>query len=94
MTLSYANGPSFEKSFDVKTGRRIDPTTVITGDKYDQFPATIPLVDETHGGEDVAVFASGPWSHLFSGVYEQNTIPHIMGYASCLGDGLKMCNKQ
>ncbi|XP_037808615.1 alkaline phosphatase [Lucilia sericata] len=92
MTLSYANGPSYEKSFDTKNGHRIDPTTVITGDKYDQFPSAMPFEDETHGGDDVAVYANGPWSHLFSGVYEQNTIPHIMGYASCLGNGLKMCN--
>ncbi|KAM7361713.1 alkaline phosphatase 5 [Cochliomyia hominivorax] len=93
MTLSYANGPSYEKSFDNKNGHRIDPTTVITGDIYDQFSSTMPLEYETHGGDDVPVYASGPWSHLLTGVYEQNVIPHIMGYASCLGDGLKMCNR-
>lgn len=32
-------------------------------------------------------------SHLFSGVYEQNTIPHIVAYAACLGDGLTVCNE-
>lgn len=57
----------------------------------DTFPATAPLESATHGGEDVAVFASGPWSHLFTGVYEQNTIPHMMAYAACVGDGLKAC---
>lgn len=31
-------------------------------------------------------------SHLFSGVYEQNTIPHIVGYAACIGDGLTACD--
>ncbi|GBP04313.1 Alkaline phosphatase, tissue-nonspecific isozyme [Eumeta japonica] len=45
----------------------------------------VPLESETHGGDDVAVFASGPFAHLFTGVYEQNFIPHAMGYASCLG---------
>ena len=94
MTLSYANGPSYVKSFDTTNGHRIDPTTVITGDKYDAYPSTWGLEDETHGGDDVAVYASGPWSHLFSGVYEQNAIPHIMGYASCLGSGLQMCQRQ
>lgn len=93
MTLSYANGPSNEKSFDSKKGRRIDPTTVVTGDINDQFPAAVPLDQETHGGDDVPVYASGPWSHLLSGVYEQSTIPHIMGFASCLGKGLTMCWK-
>lgn len=94
MTLSYGNGPSYAKSFDTQNGQRFDPTSVVTGDKYDQFPSAMPFEDETHGGDDVPVYASGPWSHLFSGVYEQNTIPHIMNYASCLGDGLKMCNRQ
>lgn len=91
MTLSYANGPSYEKFFDVSNGKRIDPTTKITGSIYDEFPSSLPLEIETHGGDDVAVYASGPWSHLFTGVYEQNAIPHLMGYASCLGDGLHMC---
>lgn len=33
-----------------------------------QYPATVPLDMESHGGEDVAVFAIGPWSHLFTGL--------------------------
>lgn len=90
--LSYANGPNFSKSFDSKVHERVDPSTYINGSIYDQFPAAWPFEYETHGGDDVAVFASGPWSHLFSGVYEQNAIPHLMGYASCLGEGLQMCN--
>lgn len=93
MTLSYANGPSYEKFYDVANKERLDPTTLITGDVHDQFPATAPLDSETHGGDDVAVFASGPWAHLFTGVYEQNTIPHLMAYASCLSNGLTVCSK-
>ncbi|XP_036322972.1 membrane-bound alkaline phosphatase-like [Rhagoletis pomonella] len=91
MTLSYANGPSYEKFYDVDNKVRRDPTTIVTGDIYDVFPATAPLDTETHGGDDVAVFAVGPWAHLFTGAYEQNTIPHIMAYASCLSDGLTVC---
>lgn len=41
--------------------------------------------DETHGGDDVGVFARGPFSHLFTGVFEQSFIPHAMKYAACLG---------
>jgi alkaline phosphatase len=33
---------------------------------------------ETHGGEDVAVFAGGPGAHLIHGVIEQNVIFHVM----------------
>ncbi|XP_053947174.1 membrane-bound alkaline phosphatase-like [Anastrepha ludens] len=92
LTLSYANGPGYETFYDVVNKVRRDPTTLITGDIYDAFPATAPLDSETHGGDDVAVFASGPWSHLFTGTYEQNTIPHLMAYASCLSDGLTACS--
>jgi alkaline phosphatase len=34
---------------------------------------------ETHGGEDVGIFAWGPMSHLFHGVKEENYIAHAMG---------------
>ena len=43
--------------------------------------ATIPMSSETHSGEDVAVYAKGPWAHLFDGVVEQNYIFHVMNYA-------------
>lgn len=59
--------------------------SILDGDNY-EFPATVPLESETHGGDDVGVFAIGPHAHLFSGVIEQNLIPHIMAYSSCLGD--------
>ena len=41
----------------------------------------VPLVDETHGGEDVAIFAGGPWAHLFRGVQEQSYIYYVMRHA-------------
>jgi len=44
--------------------------------------AAIPLGSETHGGEDVVVYATGPMAHLFRGVQEQNYIYHVMRYAS------------
>lgn len=40
--------------------------------------AIIPLSSETHGAEDVAVFAKGPKAHLFHGTIEQNVIFHVM----------------
>lgn len=50
-------------------------------------PALAPLNTETHGGDDVAIFANGPWSHLFSGTIQQSNIPHFLGFASCIGKG-------
>lgn len=49
------------------------------------------LQNETHGGDDVSIYAIGPWAHLFTGVYEQNVIPHLIGFASCIGDGPSIC---
>lgn len=45
---------------------------------------------ETHGGEDVMVFARGPWAHLFSGNYEQNLIPLTMGFAAGVGPAARV----
>lgn len=56
------------------------------------FPGMVPIYSETHGGEDVAVFAHGPWQHLFTGSYEQNLLPHLMGYAMCLDEELYGCS--
>jgi alkaline phosphatase len=39
---------------------------------------TVPLNSETHAGEDVAIFASGPLAHYVHGVIEQNWIYHVM----------------
>ncbi|MGE0684024.1 MAG: alkaline phosphatase [Candidatus Binatia bacterium] len=38
----------------------------------------LPLDAETHGGEDVAIYATGPQAHLIHGVLEQNVIFHVM----------------
>lgn len=46
--------------------------------------SAVPLDAETHGGEDVAIYAKGPMAHLFHGVKEQNYIAHVMAYAACL----------
>jgi len=43
--------------------------------------ALIPKSSETHSGEDVAVYAKGPWAHLFDGTIEQNVVFHVMHHA-------------
>ncbi|XP_053685594.1 membrane-bound alkaline phosphatase-like [Sabethes cyaneus] len=92
MTLTYANGLGFYDHMDVENKGRMDIRKMDTSADYFRYPATLPVELETHGGEDVAVYASGPWSHLFTGSYEQNAIPHMMAYASCIGSGLKACS--
>ena len=56
-----------------------------------QAQSAVPLRHETHGGEDVAVFAKGPMAHLLHGVHEQNYIPHVMAYAACIGANHDHC---
>lgn len=53
----------------------------------------VPLDSETHGGDDVAVFALGPRHHVFTGLYEQSQLPHLMAYAACIGPGLHACHE-
>jgi alkaline phosphatase len=40
--------------------------------------ATVPLSNETHGGEDVGIWARGPGAHAVRGTLEQHAIFHVM----------------
>lgn len=87
-TLSYANGPGAcqETGKDaegkpVYDCKRYDLTNVDTMGADFRQQSLVPLYSETHGGEDVAAFASGPGANLVSGVIEQNELFHIMGRA-------------
>ncbi|XP_060653467.1 alkaline phosphatase [Drosophila nasuta] len=94
-TLSYANGPDYQRFYTAAVNgsvERVDLRNLNIGDKDERYPHGVPMSEETHGGGDVAVYANGPWAHLFSGVYEQNTLPHLMAYASCIGPGIKACD--
>ncbi len=44
----------------------------------------VPLESETHSGEDVPIYASGPGAHLISGSNEQTIIFHAINYAGGL----------
>ncbi len=47
--------------------------------------AAVPLASETHGGEDVPIYAGGPGAALFHGVREQNYVYHVLAAALRLG---------
>ncbi len=79
-TLSYANGPG------AVTGERSTPVTGIEAQQQAAVPTgymmdSYEIMAETHGGEDVALFAIGPKSHLVGGVMEQHVIFHIIRHA-------------
>lgn len=85
-TLGYMNGPGACAGREGAEGPcvRQDLSGVDTTAPDFRQPALVPMYSETHGGEDVAIFARGPGSELISGVMEQNEIFHVMGYASGL----------
>lgn len=82
-TLSYANGMGFFNTYDI-TGARQNMTNTNFTDPYLLYMTSVGR-SEVHGGEDVGVYSIGPWSHLFSGNYEQNNIPVAMAYAAQIG---------
>ena len=75
-TLSYANGPGYRGP-----GSRPDLTNEDTADVDFLQEALLPLGSETHAGEDVAVFATGPSAHLIRGVQEQTISFYVMAKA-------------
>ncbi|XP_033104633.1 alkaline phosphatase-like isoform X5 [Anneissia japonica] len=92
-TLAYANGPGGLKVSESYNATNLRPnnTGVDTEDRDYKQDALVPLSSETHGGEDVAIYATGPMAHLFHGVHEQNYIMHVMKYAACVGDNKEHC---
>ncbi len=94
-TLGYTNGRGFmdlgpETDADagysqaINTGR-MDLTNVNTETPGFHQEALIPLGSETHAGEDVAIYGTGPGAHNVIGTNEQNVIFHVMNTAGNLG---------
>ena len=67
-TLGYGNGPG------AVTGDRGTPETGVMATQQ----SLVPLGSETHGGEDVALYAQGPGAERARGVIEQNRIYDII----------------
>lgn len=77
--------PAPAKTFkDTKSGRP-DLTGVDTANPNYMQEAMLPLGDETHGGDDVAIYANGPNAHLIRGSMEENWIFYVMADALRLG---------
>ncbi|WP_296246010.1 alkaline phosphatase [uncultured Stenotrophomonas sp.] len=93
-TLSYANGPGYTgasnqqpagpkrfphspSSFETANGRP-DLTHVDTEHPDYMQEALVPSKSESHGGEDVGIWARGPGSKAVRGTMEQNTIYHLI----------------
>lgn len=78
-TLAYANGPGAVRELP-----RTTPATGVSALAQSLVPTDSMnidgsvTIDETHGGEDVALYATGVGAHRVSGVMEQNRIFDIM----------------
>lgn len=87
-TLGYRDGPGFAVDaggdtrylMPIATGRH-DLSEVDTTHPDFHQEALVPLQSEGHTGEDVAIYARGPWSHLFHSTHEQHYIYHVMRHA-------------
>ncbi|MEZ5892211.1 MAG: alkaline phosphatase [Parvularculaceae bacterium] len=89
-TLGYANGPGtvFKKDANLKNGRPAPTQEQATALDFLQ-PSLVPTGGETHGGQDVTIYVSGPDAQLFGGVVEQNYIFHVINDALGLTDRAK-----
>ncbi len=86
-TLSYANGEDYNYH-NIANGTqamRHNLTGEDTSDFHFRQTNSGLRYSETHGGDDVAIFARGPMSHLFHTTHDQTHIAHVMGYAACMG---------
>ncbi|MDJ0864761.1 MAG: alkaline phosphatase [Myxococcota bacterium] len=93
-TLGYANGPGYPGATDLQpegpkrfphrpgrataAGGRPDLSAVDTTDPDYLQETAVPLRSETHGGEDVPIYAGGPGAELFHGVQEQSYVYHAI----------------
>jgi alkaline phosphatase len=95
-TLGYANGLGFRNLYaqtdadhsyhNHPAPGRYDLSKVDTQAAGFHQEALVPKESETHGGEDVAIYASGPGAHLVTGTNEQSIVFHVMNYAGNLFD--------
>jgi alkaline phosphatase len=76
--LQYANGPGAGKD----GAPRADLTGVDTTDPDFRQQALVALGGETHGGDDVGVWARGPGAEAVRGSIEQNTLFHFFVQAT------------
>jgi alkaline phosphatase len=80
-TLGYANGPGHVSPEKTKEGRP-DLTDVDTEHVDYLQEALVPLGAETHGGDDVGVWAGGPGASAVRGSIEQNVLFHFLVQAT------------
>ncbi|MFT3756311.1 MAG: alkaline phosphatase [Pseudoxanthomonas sp.] len=74
--------PHWPKKLLAPATGRPDLTDVDTTDPDFMQEALVPLKGETHGGDDVGIWARGPGSDAMRGSLEQNVIYHVLVQAT------------
>ena len=74
--------PHWSRKLEQPASGRPDLTHVDTTAPDFMQEALVPLRSESHGGEDVGIWASGPGSQAVRGSLEQNAIFHIIVQAT------------
>lgn len=87
LTYGYGAGIPVKKSAPGTdaSGRELN----ITQGPEERQVAAVPLKTGAHAGEDVPLYATGPGSHMFHGVLEQNTVFHLILEALQLDSSLQ-----
>jgi len=80
-TLGYRDGPGASVGAAQPPGGRRDLSGVDTSAPDFRQNALVPFDYESHGGEDVPIYAGGPGAHLFHGVQEQSYVYHAIAAA-------------
>lgn len=80
-TLTYANGPGYVKGERKTPGTGIRATQQALLPTYHRMPDGKVRFSETHGGDDVALFATGARADVVRGVMEQSMVFHIIANA-------------
>lgn len=78
-TLGYRDGPGAHQEEHDLAKTQIEKHIKTHAPDYRQ-AALVPMDYETHGGEDVALYAIGPHAQLFSGTLEQHWVYHALKY--------------
>ncbi|KOC68544.1 Alkaline phosphatase, tissue-nonspecific isozyme [Habropoda laboriosa] len=83
-TLTYSTGGPNNQAYTMKDNStvRIDPSKENTTSFTYSQQATIVSDEAYHGGGDVAVYAIGPFTHLFHSVHEQSYVARVVAYAA------------
>ena len=81
-TIGFANGPGGMAKPEERRTLTMEEAT--DPDFIQQ--SLVPLPSETHGGEDLGIYAIGPWAHLFQGTVEENYTFHVLNFASKIGE--------